>query len=128
VGEVLAELGDGLADEGDAVGEEEHAAGPAGPLEQLDQGGGGAGLAGAGGHDEQGAALAVALEALGDGAQGPELVLAAGDLRVGLESVSGRCVPAGDQGLDLGGRVEAGDGRAAGSRGRRPTGRSCGRW
>jgi hypothetical protein len=84
-GRCLRKLGDRLADEGDAVGEEEHAAGPACPLEQLDQGGRGAGLAGAGGHDEQGAAVAVTLEALGDGAQGPELVLAAGDRRVGLD-------------------------------------------
>src|SRR5690606_16436699 len=74
-------------------------------------GGGGAGLAGAGGHDEQGAALAVALEALGDGAQGPELVLAAGDLQVGLDlrerALGG--APA-DQAVDPRGRIEAGDG------------------
>jgi hypothetical protein len=111
VGEVLAELGDGLADEGDAVAQEQHAAGPTCPLEQVDQGGGGAGLAGAGRHDEQGAALVVALEPLGDGAQGPDLVLAAGDLRVGLE-VGQRALraAAGDQRLDLRGRVELGDG------------------
>ncbi len=49
----------GLVLQFEAVHQEQHAAGVAGAEEQLDDGGGGQGLAGAGGHLEQEAVLAV---------------------------------------------------------------------
>src|SRR5690606_31463839 len=61
--------------------------------QQLDEGHGGAGLAGAGRHDEQGAAALLLLEALTDPLNGLELVRAARDALVDVGRLQGE--PAG---------------------------------
>ena len=72
---------DGLVDERSAVGEEQHALDPAGLHELVDQGDDRAGLAGAGGHNQQRLALA-RVEGRADGLDGADLVVAPGDVAV----------------------------------------------
>lgn len=72
----------GLLHQGLPVRQEEHSADPSAALEEVGQGNNCSGLSGPGGHDEQGAALPVVLEGLGDPPNGLLLVGPARDAAV----------------------------------------------
>ena len=82
-GQVLLEGVIGLHAQLFAVAEEQHAFGPAGTQQQLSQGDGHAGFAGAGGLDDQGFA-ALLLEVRGDGFDRFDLVGAVGNAQLGV--------------------------------------------
>ena len=83
-GEQRAESLLGLIFQFEAVHQEENAAGVAGAQKQLDDGGGGEGLAGAGGHLEEEAVLAF-LDRLLEGVDGLQLIGAQEAELVGLD-------------------------------------------
>ncbi len=80
--EVLKAFGERLAHQGVAVGHEQDVAGLVGAHEDVGQGHGDAGFAGACGHDEQSLALLFVLESVTKALHGLQLVGSVGDLEV----------------------------------------------
>ena len=105
---VLAEIGDGevrqqlhkaalgLGDQRGAVGQKEDVFHPALFQQHFAQGNGGAGLAGAGGHDQQGPAAVLLAKAVAHGFYGPQLIPAPGYVSVHLDILQ-----AGAQGQEI---------------------------
>jgi hypothetical protein len=78
MGQVFLEGGQRLFAQGDAVDEKQRFFGMTGTHQGIDHGDAGAGLAGAGGHDQQEVAFFL-FDAFQDGADGPDLVVTACD-------------------------------------------------
>ena len=81
VGQMLLEGGQCLFAQGDAIDQKKDLFGMSGAHQGIDHGDAGAGLAGAGGHDQQEVALFL-FNAFQHGANGADLIVASGDGRV----------------------------------------------